>query len=438
MRGLISPEEVRHMRIRFMNLLAGDHDWPDTHFQVLDPSKFGCQYIFSCGVTIRNPLYFRLYIMFYVRKEDLKLRNRFIVWSILIGLGILSLSPRTVAQPSEGKLAFSIRKPRPTVDGFKAAAGLLEQQRGGKKLANWERFYEYNICTLNPDGTDLRQLTVDGVSRRPKWSPDGTHIAYIAGSRHSQSLYVMTESGEEKTELLKRQLYIHDFWWSPDNQAILVAVEAKRTVDPKGWIVTVDGESQKRLHSKWPIGWFHWDARGKKVENPKSKLIQALPDGVSWPKWSPDHRYIAFVTKRSRVGLLLSLADVETTGITGKWFHQKNEPPCVEIGERSLDGKRILFYLSGNVCAATVLKGKIEAVVKMGYGRDATWSPDGSRVAFVGKNHENQARVHFYSDGFVFGNSSTGGADIYLMDVESGHATQLTYTNYSHFDLDWR
>ena len=39
-RGLISPEEGCRVRNRLMDLLAGDHDWPDTHFQVLDPSKF--------------------------------------------------------------------------------------------------------------------------------------------------------------------------------------------------------------------------------------------------------------------------------------------------------------------------------------------------------------------------------------------------------------
>ena len=141
------------------------------------------------------------------------------------------------------------------------------------------------------------------------------------------------------------------------------------------------------------------------------------------------------------MGLLLSLADVETIGITGKWFHQKNEPPCAEIEEWSLDGKQILFYVAvaGNniVCAATVSKGKIEAIVKLGYGRDATWSPDGSRVAFVGKN---QGQIYWGGRGgtSVFGGSPTGATEIYLIDVESGHAARITYTNYNYFDLDWR
>ncbi|MCZ6678125.1 MAG: phytanoyl-CoA dioxygenase family protein [Candidatus Poribacteria bacterium] len=38
-RGLISPEEASCVRNRLMDLLEGDHDWPDNHFQILDPSK---------------------------------------------------------------------------------------------------------------------------------------------------------------------------------------------------------------------------------------------------------------------------------------------------------------------------------------------------------------------------------------------------------------
>ena len=39
-RGLISPAEAGEVRARLMDLLAGDHDWPDEHFQVLDPTRF--------------------------------------------------------------------------------------------------------------------------------------------------------------------------------------------------------------------------------------------------------------------------------------------------------------------------------------------------------------------------------------------------------------
>ena len=38
--GLISPDEAAAVRNRLMELMDGGHDWPDLHFQVLDPGKF--------------------------------------------------------------------------------------------------------------------------------------------------------------------------------------------------------------------------------------------------------------------------------------------------------------------------------------------------------------------------------------------------------------
>ena len=38
--GLISTAEAAAVRKRLMELMDGEHDWPDLHFQVLDPAKF--------------------------------------------------------------------------------------------------------------------------------------------------------------------------------------------------------------------------------------------------------------------------------------------------------------------------------------------------------------------------------------------------------------
>jgi TolB protein len=346
-----------------------------------------------------------------------KAQGKNVLKTVVIWFTVLSLASGGLAQFDEGKLVFSIRKPMRTLEGFRAASGLLRQGRG--EPANWWQFFQYNIYTLNPDGVGLRQLTDDGMSRRPRWSPDGKWIAYVSGPENAQSLYVMTANGDEKTELLKRQIKVRDFWWSPNNHAILAAVETDRAVDPmESWIVTIDGESQKqRRMSQWSMGWFHWDAQGREVKEPSAKLIQALPEGVRWPEWSPDRRHIAFVTEKG-----LSLAEVESASVTGNWFSQRDEPPCDGIEEWSPDGKHILFYAAGDVCMATVAAGRVEEVVNlsMGNGQDATWSPDGKRMAFISRpaGRKNQ--------------------EIFIVEIESGYVIQLTYTNYSHFDLHWR
>ena len=196
----------------------------------------------------------------------------------------------------KGKIVFTTRKPFRNLNGFRITT---ETRRGKnrKSLLNWWQFYAYNICSINPDGTDLKQLTDNGTSRKPRWSPNGNWIAYISGLDLKESLVVMKPDGTIHKELLKRQYRIIDFWWSPDSQKILVAVEIDRPVDPiENVVVTLEGDKKgRRRMPRWTEGWYHWNPNSE-VINPKRKLIEALPKEVSWPEWSPDGHWISFVT----------------------------------------------------------------------------------------------------------------------------------------------
>ena len=106
----------------------------------------------------------------------------------LFGIFVLAvmITDLALAQNETGRLVFAVRKPFPHRDGFRAATGTLEKGRGTTK---WWEFYQYDICTMNPDGTEFRQLTDDGLSRRPRWSPDGTLIATYPGlTRRKRSM----------------------------------------------------------------------------------------------------------------------------------------------------------------------------------------------------------------------------------------------------------
>ena len=321
------------------------------------------------------------------------------------------------AQDEVGNLVFAIRTPLENRDGFRASTRTLEKGRGTTK---WWEFYQYNVCTMNPNGTDFRQLTDDGFSRRPRWSPNREHIAYISGVDGAESLYVMRRDGTENERLVKKQHRIHDFWWSPLSRAILVVVEIDRAKDRlENWVVTIDGESTKRWRTRrWAEGWLHWDTKGEKIKEPKNKLIEALPEGIRWPRWSPDRKWIAFKTEG-----FLALAEPDLVGVTGSWFLQKDEPPCQRIEEWSPNGKQILFYTSGEICIATVERGQFKNYLNLSLykGRDATWSPNGSQVAFIGGD-----------------TSGRRTSEIFTLDVETGKMQQITSTSYDYFDLHWR
>ena len=337
----------------------------------------------------------------------------------VIGVFILCITvgSAALAQDNVGQLVFAVREPLEHRNGFRAATRTLEKGRGTRK---WWEFYEYNICTMNPNGTDFRQLTDDGFSRSPRWSPSQEHIAYISGVDGAESLYVMRGDGTGNKRLVKRQHRIHDFWWSPLSHAILVVIEIDRARDRlENWVVTVDGESTKRWRTRqWAEGWLHWDKKGEKIKEPKNRLIEALPEGVSWPEWSPDRQWIAF-----RTDGFLALAAPDVASVTGSWFLQKDEPPCERIERWSPDGKQILFYTSGEICIADIEKGRFKSYRNLSRykGRDATWRPDGSQVAFIGNDS---------------GGRRT--SEIFILDVETGKMQQITSTSYDYFDLHWR
>src|SRR5437879_580455 len=61
---------------------------------------------------------------------------------------------------------------------------------------------QYDIYTMNPDGSDVRQLTNGGDNRSPKWSPDGTRIAWAGLSKDDKiDLFVMSADGSHVIQL---------------------------------------------------------------------------------------------------------------------------------------------------------------------------------------------------------------------------------------------
>jgi Tol biopolymer transport system component len=320
------------------------------------------------------------------------------------------------AESSAGKLVFTIREPLLNEDGFRITTRTLER---GRDVTNWWEFHQYNICTMNPDGTDFRRLTNDAVSRNPRWSPDRERIAYISGLDGAKSLYVMWADGTENKQLIKKQYDIHDFWWSPLSHALLVVVEIDRPKDRlENWEVTVDGKIKRWRTQQWAMGWLHWDTKGEGIKEPNRRLLEVLPNRTSWPEWSSDRKWIAFKTEG-----LLALAEPDVVSMSRKWFLQRDEPPCGNIEEWSPDGKQLLFYTSGEICVATVEQGRFKNYLNLSLypGRDATWSPDGSQVAFIGKDLDGRRT-----------------SEIFILDVETGKMRQITSTTYDYFDLHWR
>lgn len=339
------------------------------------------------------------------------------LFSMIFFIIILLMSGGFVyPETNEGKLVFAFKEPLQNEDGFRASTNTLQK---GQDISNWWEFHEYNIGIINSDGTDFKRLTDDGLSRKPRLSPDGELIAYISGVNGAKSLYMMWTEGAERKEMLKKMYNIHDFWWSPKSDAVLVVIEFDRPKDRfENWEIPVDGKVRKWRTRYWAKGWLHWDAKGEKVKEPNRRLIEVLPEGIQWPKWSPDKRWITFVTDG-----VMALAEPDVVSMGRTWFLQLNEPPCTYIEEWSPDGKQILFYTNGEICVANVESGKFESYRNLSLykGRSATWSPDGSEIAFIGGDKDDRRT-----------------SEIFVIDVKTGKMKQITSTTFDFFDLHWQ
>ena len=78
------------------------------------------------------------------------------------------------------------------------------------------------IFTINPDGSDCRQIRASGES--PKWSPDGRWIAFVEPTQDNgwlHSVFVMRSDGQNT----RRLTFHHDVTatpgaWSPDSKRL--------------------------------------------------------------------------------------------------------------------------------------------------------------------------------------------------------------------------
>src|SRR3712207_4225510 len=82
--------------------------------------------------------------------------------------------------------------------------------------------YVSQIWMATADGRENVQLTfADKSSTNPKWSPDGTLVAFTSARRENRNnLYLLRVSGGEAEPLTDLKGGVADFGWSPDGRFI--------------------------------------------------------------------------------------------------------------------------------------------------------------------------------------------------------------------------
>ncbi len=180
------------------------------------------------------------------------------------------------------------------------------------------------IWAIDTDGRNPRPLAAEpGWSMElPKWSPDGSQLAYARGRNINESeLWTMNSDGSGKTELLNDLTGWLDCDWEPNGNRIVFESL------PDIWIINADGTGLRQLTSS--------------VESLESR-----------PTWSPDGKKILFESEQ----------------------HQSNGDILQGLETMNPDGTGREFILSSDANSNWESIG------------EPAWSPDGNRIAFVAKN----------------------------------------------------
>jgi serine/threonine protein kinase/Tol biopolymer transport system component len=270
------------------------------------------------------------------------------------------------------------------------AGGWLGERRGGQLQVQFAALTDQegseSFPSLKPggdefvyakstlEGTDIYLQRLGGenplnltpgspeADTQPAFSPDGSQIAFRS-ERDGGGIFLMGATGESVRRLTD---FGFNPTWSPDGKEIAVASESisepfQRTSRSQLWGIRVaDGE--KRLLSNGDAVQPSWSPHGYRIAywglgNNAERIIWTIPvEGgepvravaggpLNWsPAWSPDGRYLYFVSDRGGIMNLWRVAIDERSGAP------REEPEAITTPSRwsglpsiAGDGRRIAY-----------------------------------------------------------------------------------------------
>ena len=244
-----------------------------------------------------------------------------------------------------------------------------------------------DVWVMSADGSHQRLVAIEENARSPRWSPDGTQIAYAVSYFDSETVgtavNIVSLDGTSSSTVFefKRDnrfnapTSVTRVDWLPDGRLLASLIITRAGGVGSGMVCIINPQSPQHI----------FDGNCQDTFVPFD--FDVSPDGlIVGTEWEPDPERFTIATRNERIVLQQSLESLPVTVVD-----TPGDP--IVYPSLSADGEQIAFVYDGGLRTVSAGGGESRLVFTLAQpGVGSAWSPDGGTLLAV-NGHDSAAEI---------------------------------------------